>query len=335
MKYPAICFILLAVLLFQGCFEEDMKLDPYVSPYTVVELDESIYTHQIYVDLETGRVVSMNPNTDWVLAFECSAEGTQVRVNSSDLWEMSATGLTDFNAVDWNGTFIWSADRSDGDPDSTVTANWVQSSESGNAYSNEVYMLGKYDGIGYPDKMKLQLLYVDSVMYRFAMEFPEAAQPDTFVVWKDTSYNYVQFSPETGTTLRLEPPKDQWDLLFSQYHSILFTDDSVATPYYVRGTLLNPYHVLACLDTINSFDDIDYSIASGQPFSEQQDIIGHDWKSVSVDEGTNSAVYTVREGYTYLVKDSNEKIYKLRFISFLGSTGVKGYPSFEVAELEE
>jgi len=96
--------------------------------------------------------------------------------------------------------------------------------------------------------------------------------------------------------------------LFTQYYTILFTDDGLPTPYFVRGVLLNPNNVESALDTIYNFENIDFSSA--------QDAIGHNWKAVMVDEGINSAEYNIRKGYTYIIKDTNEEVYSLRVTSF-------------------
>ena len=68
-------------------------------------------------------------------------------------------------------------------------------------------------------------------------------------------------------------------------------------------------------------------------FFSTQDYIGHDWKSVTVDEASNSAEYKVRPGYTYLVRDANNELYKFHFKSYFNSSGIKGYPSIEFAGL--
>jgi hypothetical protein len=135
-------------------------------------------------------------------------------------------------------------------------------------------------------------------------------------------------------SVQLEPMKDQWDLLFTQYFTILFTDDGIPTPYNVRGVLLNMNQVEAALDTTIHFLDMNYDSAIQQAFSSIQDAIGHDWKSVTVDESSNSAEYRVRPGYTYIVRDTNGALHKLRFKSYFNKSGVKGYPSFEFARLD-
>ena len=99
-----------------------------------------------------------------------------------------------------------------------------------------------------------------------------------------------------------------------------------------RRLVRDAYHRLE-LDTTLHFLDIHLEEAMGMEYSDTQDAIGHDWKSVTVDEGSNSAEYRVRPGYTYVLRDTESTSYKFRFMSYVDSLGVKGYPSLEFANL--
>jgi hypothetical protein len=211
--------------------------------------------------------------------------------------------------------------------------DWVSFTNGIPSYTNEVYLLGKYDGISYNLTKKVQFVSVSEESYSFRISDPDSNEHDTIEVIKDNNFNYRQFSIDNNEVLQLEPQKDTWDILFSQYFTILYTDDGIAAPYYVRGVLLNQNQVEAALDTTIHFLDVDYSSATQNSFSSTQDYIGHDWKSVTVDEASNSAEYKVRPGYTYIVRDTNNELYKFRFKSYFSKSGVKGYPSIEFAKL--
>ncbi len=327
--------ILFLFLLLSSCFEPDRALPPYESVYDLLKIEQSIYNYQIYVDLESGKVLSSNQNSEWLLEFECGPEGYQIRPNTSDYWEAARTGSNSIDSVFDNiSGYNWTFDKSDGDPDSTVFHRWVKIDETGREYSREVYLLGKFNGIGYSDILKVQFIAVDDRSYTFAIGAADDPSPDTITVQKNNLVNFVQYSRTDNATRTLEPEKDEWELLFCQYKTILYTDDGIPAPYYVRGVLLNPSGVSAALDSVNLFDEIDYALASGLEYSTAKDAIGYDWKSVKVDESSNSAEYQVRPGYTYLIKKGEDQYFKIRFISYLGDTGVKGYPSFEYVKIE-
>jgi hypothetical protein len=336
MKLKA-CFVLLCLALAAvSCFEVDEAVPPYALPENVdtLSIQQSIYDYQVYFDFSSGSVVSENENSEWILAFECADTAYHIRINSSDFWGVAHTGSTNLDSA-YTDTpdYVWRQDKSDGNPDSTAVGSWVSFTDGIPGYTHEVYLLGKYDGIDYNLAKKVQFVSVDEEGYKFLIGDPDESGPDTIEVIKDNSYNYTQFSLENNLVVQLEPEKDQWDLLFAQYFTILYTDDSIPAPYYVRGALLNPNQVEAALDTTIHFLDVDYAHAIQSSFSSVEDIIGHDWKSVTVDEASNSAEYKVRPGYTYIVRDTNNELYKLRFKSYFNKSGIKGYPSIEYAKL--
>lgn len=336
MNVRGVLILILMIVVLVSCFEEDQPVPPYVPPEDVetVSIQNSIYTHQAYFDFSTGNVVAENENIEWVLAFENLDAGIQIRVNSSALWGLAHTGSTDLSQdFSGKGDYTWKSDTSDGNPDSTAVGEWVRFVDGDAVYSNEVMLLGKYDGISYIVEKKVQFIAVDERSYRFLVADPESATPDSVEVIKDDSFNYLHYSFNDNVVKILEPGKRDWDILFTQYFTILFTDDGIPAPYYVRGVWLNPLNVESALDTMLSFLDVNAENALDHEFSSVQDAIGHDWKSVEVDEATNSAEYKVRPGYTYIVRDSENKLYKFRFTSFFNQTGEKGYPTFEYSPL--
>lgn len=336
MKLKA-CFVWICLALVSvSCFEVDEAVAPYSLPENVdtLSIQNSIYEYQIYFDFSSGSVVSENENIEWILSFECADSGYHIRINSSDFWAIAPTGSINLDST-YTDTpdYEWRQDKSDGNPDSTAVGSWVSFVGEIASYTNEVYLLGKYDGIDYNLAKKVQFVSVSEEAYTFRISDPDSEEHDTIEVIKDDNFNYRQFSLDNNQVLQLEPEKDTWDILFAQYFTILYTDDGIAAPYYVRGVLLNQNQVEAALDTVIHFLDIDHSIALQSSFYSSQDYIGHDWKSVTVDEASNSAEYKVRPGHTYIVRDTNNELYKFRFKSYFSKSGVKGYPSFEFASL--
>jgi HmuY protein len=336
MKWTIYSVLVFFMMTMVSCFEEDQAVPAYALPANVdtISIQKSIYEYQMYFDFSTGSVVSENENSEWILSFESADSGYHIRINSSDFWGLAPTGSDNMDSVfAQSPDYIWKHDTSDGNPDSTAVGSWVTFKDGVPAYSKEVYLLGKYDGIAYNLAKKVQFISVDEERYRFLISDPELSDPDTIDLIKDNRYSYTQFSAEDKSSIQLEPEKENWDILFEQYFTILYTDDGIPAPYYVRGVLLNPYQVEAALDTTIHFLDVTYSIALQNEFSSVQDYIGHDWKSVTVDEASNSAEYKVRPGYTYIVRDADNVLYKFRFKSYFNKSGVKGYPSLEYAKL--
>lgn len=336
MKLHLTAILIVFSLLLRSCFEEDQPVPPYIPPDDVdaVSIQNSIYTHQVYFDLSSGEIVAENENSVWVLGFECSADGHHLLINSSDFWGVANTGSANFDSAYYdNPTYVWKADKSDGDLDSTAVGDWLSFDNGIPVYSNEVYLIGRFDGISFEPIKKVQFIYVDDQSYKFKVAGLEESSGNTVLITKNENLNYVHYSFQNNKVMQLEPNKNDWDILFTQYFTILFTDDGIPAPYYVRGVLHNPNLVESVLDTTTGFSEINYSNASLNLFSNKQDAIGYDWKSVKVDEGSNSAEYSVRSGYTYIIRDTDADIYKLRFKSFFNDQGIKGYPSFEYSDL--
>jgi len=332
MKLRLIIILSIFTLIVSSCFKEDDPVPPYVPPEDVisVSLQNSIYNYQIYFDFSSGEITGQNKITDWVLGFECGSEKYRIRINSSYFWGVAPTATTDFASLFPGKTsYIWKSDKSDGNPDSTAVGNWVNFDSGTPVYSNEVYLLGRDDGDSYTAIKKVQFIYVDELSYKFIIAGIDESVGDTVTVLKNDDFSTVQYSISENKTMELEPKKGEWDILFTPYYTILYTDGGIRTPYFVRGVLLNPYNVASSLDTIVEFRNIDYSIANSNVFSTAQDAIGHDWKDYMLGEGSESAEYKVRKGYSYLIKDTDNELYKLRFTSFFSSEGKKGYPSFE------
>jgi hypothetical protein len=149
-------------------------------------------------------------------------------------------------------------------------------------------------------------------------------------VVKDSSVNFIWYSFSSGGSRKnLEPPKNSYDLVFTQYTTLLFTDAGAAYPYLVTGVLLNRNGIEASKDSIHDFNSVSLQNVNKVPLSASLDLIGYDWKKFDFNAGS----YTVRTGIFYLIRDKTGYLYKLRFIGFYNGKGEKGYPVIEYQAL--
>jgi hypothetical protein len=328
-----IIYILLAMTaLLVSCFEEDKPVPAHVpGDEQSFEFEKSIYYSQSFFDLGTNSIVSENGNSDWVLRFAARTGDWHVGINSADYWGVYHTGTTNPDSIPVNPEVSkWIFDHSSGDPDSSAFAGWVKFTELDTSYTEEIYLLGKYDGITYKATWSLQLYMVNDSLYRFRMRGITANEWTEFEIPKSSSHNYKYFTTSSnGKMVEIEPDQDLWDLQFTQYGSIIFTDEGEPTPYYVRGVLLNRHIVSVAVDSVTAFAHISFEDIAGYSFSRQQDIIGYEWKSVEVDVNSNTAVYTVRPGIIYIILDTEGFFYKFRFVSYYNDLGEKGFPIVE------
>jgi hypothetical protein len=334
-----ICFFIIIILL-TSCFKEDEKVTPH-DPGNV-ETDTiglaSDYRYQVYYDLSSGEVISTNLKKEWDLGFDCSENGWKIILNSSNFMIAGMTGLTDFTIPLDTAGLDWKFDASSGNPDSLAIGIWVDflSPDSVKSYTNEVYVIDRgYDELGNLRGLrKIVFQELGDSTYTFRYANLDGSNENTFTVTKDPSVNFICFSfDEGGKQLNLEPPKSDWDLLFTQYTTLLFTNEGDPHPYLLTGVLSNPTGVVVAQDTLYDFGSIDLDVAKSLLYTTELDEIGYDWKDAIVDVSTGSVTYVIVEGQNYVVLDKEGFYYKLRFISFYNNSGEKGYPTFEFQRL--
>lgn len=319
--------LLILICLLYGCFKEDSPIAPVNR--NGIKIKTSLYFYQTFYDLSRDTF-STNPNGLWDLAFECSMEGWHIRINFSNFMGIYRTGSSDFNATSYAiNDSSWIYDASSGNPDSTAIGNWKDTDSEG----PQVFLLGNYDGIRYKPIKKLKFNEVTDTSYSFTTANIDNSDISEVVIKKEPAYNFTYYSLSKKATVTVEPPKDNWDLLFTQYTTTLFTDDGIPTPYIVRGVYVNPWHVEAMLDTMHLYPDISAQHIVPSQMSTIQDIIGYNWKSVEINQSANTARYAVRKNYSYIIRDTEGEYYKFRFLSFVNDSLLVGYPTFEKAKL--
>lgn len=337
--YHLILWLTMA-LLVSSCFKEDEKITPH-DPGDVqtatIELTKD-YRYQVYFDLSQGMVVAENLKKEWDLAFEGSAGGYRILLNTSNFMLAAGTGLTDFTIPIDTAGLSWKFDASSGNQDSLAFKNWIGYTlpDSLKIYSNEVYVVDRgYDEAGNLRGLK-KVIFLDVTDTTYTLRFGGTDDSDgtIFTIRKDSSVNYTCFSfDDGGKQLDLEPPKDRWDLLFTQYTTLLYTNEGEPYPYLLTGVLSNQYRIEVAQDTLYEFGAIDYDAAKNMVYSGAQDEIGYDWKDVVGDVSSGNVSYVIIEGRNYVIRARDGYYTKLRFTGFYSNSGEKGYPTFEFQKL--
>src|SRR5690606_32914488 len=99
--------------------------------------------------------------------------------------------------------------------------------------------------------------------------------------------------------------------------------------YLVTGCLNNRNGVEVAHVFNKDFESITLSDINLYSFSVATNGIGYNWKEYNFDTGN----YAIFSHHNYLIKTTEGKYYKLHFIDFYDSSGVKGTPTFEFQEL--
>lgn len=330
-----VLFVLLAFAVV-SCIPEDTPVDPYI-PGNLAEVRVGMgpfYKSQVYVSLDLGDTLKSNYITDWDLSFSCKADKFFILLNTSKFMTAYNLGKVDFTTVsqqaaDTIPTEAWMYDNPNGNLDSTAIGKWWNDdfSSIGNVYLIYRGTDEKAKKQGYA---KFRIVKFENNTY--FVEF--ANLKDNIVrsvaVPKNSLYNYVHlsFSGE-GKVLELEPPKTEWDLLFTKYTELLYTNTGEGMWYSVTGAYLNTEYVSAAQVYAEDFDSIDERIVDTLNFSNRINIIGHEWKDFDL----NSNYYVVYPKRVYIIKTVKGNYFKMHFIDFYDDGGNKGYPLMEYKRL--
>lgn len=325
----------LGLLVLSGCFKEDDKVEPHQSGdvKTGIVTMTSTYKYQVYYDLGTAQAVKSNLKSDWDLGFSCEDSSMQIILNSSKFMWAFNVGLKEFPDVLDTAGIPGRFDVPSGNPDSVSIGEWGTQVGSRVIGNLDMYVIDRgLDELGLPQgmvRMMFDSLVNDTFYFRFSSFAPGGTVHKAYVV-KDPDKNFSCFKLEgNGSLADIEPPKNDWDLHFTQYTTYYFTNTGDPYPYLVTGVLSNRYNVALVLDTTLAFEDIDLQLAQNLQLDTRYDVIGFDWKEYNFAQGT----YVVKPQNIYIISDTEGYLYKLRFISFINDTGEKGFPTFEFVKL--
>lgn len=307
---------------FTSCLKEEipvLKHEPGDVITNEVNLSSN-YKWQIYFNLEENKVVGQNIKTTWDLGFESDPNNHRIILNSSKSMFVYLTGQTNFQLVnDTTGyTSSRKLDEPNGDMTKTAIGDWT---------TGKIYIIDRgYDEVGaHQGFYKTKFLSADENAFEFVIAQLNSNQLDTVLLPVDDTYNFSFFNLSSGQQVIVEPPKEEWDLVFTQYTHIFYEPEE--TPYLVTGCLLNRYNTNSLLDETLNFDEANLETTTSLELNNDIDEIGYDWKEFS------GSTYIIDSDKTYIIEDQNGFFYKWRFIDFYSSTGDKGNPVWEYQKL--
>lgn len=317
-------FLLALAGLIISCRKGEKPIEPADRGNVITaQVDmSSDYRNQVWFSLGSNSVISTNLKTAWDIACESDVAGYHIRLNTAKSMSARRTSETDLaNVTDTTDYSLYKVyDMPSGNPDSTAIGDWRSHSYVyvvDRGFSNTGASLGM---------KKLKILGSNAASYTLAYSDISGANSYTITVIRDAQANQTYVSFNSNASLSIEPPRDSYDLLFSQYTHI-YTNPFM--PYLVSGVLINPSQVRVAQVSDVSFKDIKASDTLSHPFSAMSNAIGYDWKTYSL----QTSVYTVDASKCYIIRDVKGYLYKLHFIDFYSSTGIKGAPKFEFKKL--
>ena len=316
------CFLLFSIPLLSSCLKEELPVPIHEQGDLVVGQVElgTTYGLQIYFDLASNSIVSTNHKTDWDLSFECVNGGWHVLLNSSLVAAAADMGEVPFTSITNTDDAVWTWDKQTGVLDSTAIGDYRN--------SNHVYLIDRgYNEDGTPlGFKKIMLEFNADETFGMRSSNLDGTEDEIITINKNPDINFQSYSFNTKSVIDIEPNKNDWDVLFTQYTHVF---QNPTLPYLVTGVLLNRHNTLGVLEESISFEEIAYENVGTFDFSSAINTIGYDWKSYNFD----LSQFSIVENMHYVIKTNSEAYFKLRFIDYYNDLGEKGAPKFELQDL--
>lgn len=279
---------------------------------------ESDYRYQLYFDLETNTIVKQNLKTAWDLGFETTRTGNKVILNGAKYMKAASTNTTNFRSITDTIGYIFNIDMPSGSIDSTAIGNWLV---------NNVYIIDRgFNELGvHQGFSKIEFQAVTTTAFNIHFSNLDGTNDVTMSIPKNETYSFT-FLSLSGSTVSIEPPKEDWDISFTQYTHYYYNDKAT---YLVSGCLGNRNKVEITQIFNKDFSAISLNDINNYTFSENINTIGFDWKAYSFSTGS----YTIFSEKNFIIKSTEGKYYKLHFMDFYDNLGGKGTPTFEFQEL--
>lgn len=315
-------FVMLAAVIHASCDKGEIPISPR-EPGPEITAQVSIgsdYGQQVFYNLKDNQVVNQVHKTSWDVGFESGENGWRIFLNSSRGGAAAVLENTAFNEVTSTDNLIWKYDAPSGHPDSTAVGDYRLLN------ATIVIDRGFNPGGQHTGYQKIKVLEVNESQYEIMSSSLSGEQAETRIIPKDPALNLNTFSFTTQTVVPVEPPRETWDLLFTQYLHLFYNP---LMPYLVTGVLLNPHDVEAVRITDRAFEDITIDDAPNFTFENRRDVIGYDWKTYDFE----TASFITHANMVFLIRDGEGRYFKLRFTDFYTDTGQRGAPRFDMQEL--
>ena len=278
------------------------------------------YTNQSFYSLENGEISNLN-NSDWDLAFSTANMSSSIRINAgmgTELYSYPLGDTTDWNNFNssnlsnwlpiYNSDTNWFIGAFDKHSTSMFDMGWgMYSMITHYVTGDSLYAIKTVGG----DWKKLWIQKLANGEYTFKYANLDGSNEINASVLKAnySDKNFVYYSLDQNSVLDREPNSVDWDITFTKYITPV-----QGMPYGVTGVLSNDGVHVAQADNIpdpNSYNDY-----SQHPMMTEINSIGYDWKSFDM----STFSYSVEPYRCYFVKDLQNKIWRIIFTSFEGSS---------------
>lgn len=330
--------MLLPVL--SGCFSNEIGLPEPKTFSEEIETDRS-EEGQVYYSLRDRKEVASNSIYDWDLAFSCKEGDFKILVNSTKKMGVYNTHSKEIDLKFPNEYkyYDWQYDHPSGLDNSGCFGMWGDFTYDNPQSFGDVYIINRgFDLFNLPFQMKkMRIEGFENNAYQITFANVDGDEYYHLNIPKNDSFNYIYVSLEQkGQLLKLEPPKQDWDILFtlisdtSRFSNIYTRADSIRNKtVLVDGVLINPYKHSVAIDTSDRFNDLDFFDAQDLLYHESLNTIGARWYTWDKSNGG----YEILPHNNFVVRYDNLFYYLIQFEEFDKPHREESYFRFSIRNL--
>lgn len=278
------------------------------------------YANQVWYSLANG-IEGSAPKTNWDLAFNVVGSSSSIHINTitgTTLWIYPKGDTADWAGLDTAGLATWvKLDNSDTswfvgafdatlDPENDFDLGWgVYNMINHSVVGDSIYVI-KLANNTY---QKLWIERLASGAYNFRHANLDGTNEMQQVIVKNDykGKNFAYYSLQNHVTLDREPASADWDLVFTQYATILPGYGA----YSVTGILSNRTVKIA---KVKGVDADSYNDFGPHTFSTEINTIGYNWKTFTGSD------YAITDSLVHFVKDVKGDVWKVVCTGFGGSS---------------
>ncbi len=279
------------------------------------------YTNQSFYSMQNGEILN-NDATMWDIAFSTTQMSSSIRINGgmgAELYLYPYGDTTDWNSFNssnlsswtpvYNSDTNWFVGAFDKHSTSAFDMGWgMYNIITHNVVGDSLYAIKTTNG----DWKKLWIRSLTSGTYYFTFsDFDGSNEQNQYAQkYQDSTANFLYYSLDfVCPFINYEPSKQDWDITFTKYITPV-----QGMAYGVTGVLSNSGVKVAQVDNLPSPSNyIDYSQHS---MMTEMNTIGYDWKEFDM----SLFSYSLNSNRCYFIKDLNDKIWRVIFTSFEGSS---------------
>jgi len=337
----------LALLFLLTACDEDKKYykePPFEGGTTTLDGGEGEVSavNSVYVDFSTGKQLSV-ARSSWNIAVHCgsefgiklnntigagatkAAEGIALGTVMNDEQKQAALDVLVTNMQEGRFADFTTVDQMD-----------CEANLAGTIIKKDiVYIL--YSGEVDKETYKVSVKEKNSSSYTVSYAVWNSSEVKSVDVAKDSKYNFIGVNFKENKSVNVQPEKEAWDIVWGRTILPMAYMGTDIAMLYADVVLLNLKDGVKAKEMLveeaGAYADYTAIMAESVTLESAFDVIGSTWRANDVMNGGKVVARTDR---FYLIKDAQNNIYKLGFVSASdGDGGRRGYPEIKYALLIE